>query len=146
MTHIVEEHFALMGATSRENAKNLLDQIVYMKASGAQLADNHQPPITRKPTILITALEGTHLLFSADLQTFQRPGTLFTYIRTNCCPVIAVFLCYLLEYSPMCKTSEECFTLLKKEAKLRKLFCAPENIDSSRAVTLITDLNLMLHR
>jgi hypothetical protein len=141
MTHIVEEHFALMGTASREGAKNLLAQIVYTKASGVQQANIHQPPKTRKPSVRITALEGTHLLSSTDLQTFQRLGTLFTYIGTKCCPALAVLLHYLLEYSPMCKTSGECFTLLKKEAKLRKLFCAPEDVDSSRATTLIADLD-----
>ena len=141
MTHIVEEHFALMGTASRERAKNLLAQIVYTKASDVQQANMHQPLKTRKLSVPTTALEGTHLLSSTDLQTFQRLGTLFTYIGTKCCPALAVLLHYLLEYSPMCKTSGECFTSLKKEAKLRKLFCAPEDVDLARATALIADLD-----
>jgi hypothetical protein len=141
MTHIIEEHFSLMGTASRERVKNLLAQIVYTEASGVQQANMHQTPRTRKSSISTTTLEGTHLLSSTDMQTFQRLGSLFTYIGTKCCPALAVLLHYLLEYSPMCKTSGECLTLLKKETKLRKLFCAPEDVDPSRATALIADLD-----
>jgi hypothetical protein len=98
-------------------------------------------PALVKRSIILTSLEGTHLLSSDDLNTFRRMGHLFTHIGSKCGAAIAVYLHYLLEYDSMCSDAMACLDTMRREKALRKVFVAPEAVNDKQ----VTDLVAQLH-